>query len=146
MAEAAETDLYNTVMVLYYLDNSIPNRDVPEYLIDTNVRIDYGKLRHLLVTGRQLNGNFDLLRNVIGEEQVDTRIQPGFPLEHLSEPKNFLSLLHFFGLLSIRQVVDGMPRLAIPNQTVKRLMLRLPARWLPRRGGGFQLICSGSSS
>ena len=31
------------------LDNSIPNRDVPEYLIDTNVRIDYGKLRHLLV-------------------------------------------------------------------------------------------------
>ena len=121
-AKAAETDLYNTDMVLYYLKHSIPNRDVPDDLIDTNVRIDYGKLRHLLVVGRQLNGNFDLLRNVIGEEQVDTRIQPGFPLERLAEPENFLSLLHYFGLLSIRDVVDGMPRLAIPNQTVKRLM------------------------
>ena len=121
-ATTAETDVYNTDMVLYYLDHSIPNRGVPEYLIDTNVRIDYGKLRHLLVVGRQLNGNFDLLRDVIGEEQADTRIVPGFPQAELSEPENFLSLLHYFGLLSIRDVVDGVPRLAIPNQTVKRLM------------------------
>ena len=121
-AKAAETDLYNTDMVLYFLDHSIPNRDLPDELIDTNVRIDYGKLRHLLVVGRQLNGNFDLLRDIIGEEQVDTRIQPGFPLERLTDPENFLSLLYYFGLLSIRDVVDGMPRLAIPNQTVKRLM------------------------
>ena len=121
-AKEAETDLYNTDMVLYYLDNSIPNRQVPDELIDTNVRIDYGKLRHLLVTGRQLNGNFDLLRGVIGEEQVDTRIRPGFPLQDLTAPENFYSLLHYFGLLSIRDVVDRVPRLAIPNQTVKRLM------------------------
>ena len=121
-AEEAETDLYNTDMVLYYLKHSIPNRDVPKYLIDTNVRIDYGKLRHLLVVGRQLNGNFDLLRDVIGEEQVDTHIQPGFPQAELSEPENFLSLLHYFGLLSIRDVQGVMPTLAIPNQTVKRLM------------------------
>ena len=87
-AEEAETDLFNTDMVLYYLKDSIPNRDVPTYLIDTNVRIDYGKLRHLLVTGRQLNGNFDLLRDVIGEEQVDTRIRPGFPLQDLTDPEN----------------------------------------------------------
>ena len=121
-AEEAETDLYNTDMVLYYLKHSMPNRRVPTYLIDTNVRIDYGKLRHLLVTGRQLNGNFDLLRDVIGEEQVDTRIQPGFPLKDLTKQENFYSLLHYFGLLSIRDVVQRVPRLAIPNQTVKRLM------------------------
>ena len=121
-AEEAETDLYNTDMVLYYLDESMPNRSVPKYLIDTNVRIDYGKLRHLLVVGRQLNGNFDLLRDVIGEEQVDTHIRPGFPQAELSEPENFLSLLHYFGLLSIRDAQGVMPTLAIPNQTVKRLM------------------------
>ena len=121
-AKGAETDLYNTDMVLYYLKHSIPNRGVPDYLIDTNVRIDYGKLRHLLVVGRQLNGNFDLLRDVIGEEQVDTRIVPGFPLAELTEPENFLSLLHYFGLLSIRDARGVMPRLAIPNQTAKRLM------------------------
>ena len=122
-AEEAETDLYNTDMVLYYLDQSIPNRRVPKYLIDTNVRIDYGKLRHLLVVERQLNGNFDLLREIIGEGQRDVlRIQPSFPLKQLTDEENFLSLLHYFGLLSIGGVVDGMPRLTIPNQTVKQLM------------------------
>ena len=121
-AKAAEADLYNSAMVLYYLKHSIPNRGLPDYPIDTNVRIDYGKLRHLLVVGRQLNGNFDLLRTIIGEPQVDVHVQPGFPLHELAEPENFLSLLHYFGLLSIREVVHGMPRLAIPNQTVKRLM------------------------
>ena len=110
-------------MVLYYLKHSIPNRDVPTYLIDTNVRIDYGKLGHLLVVGRQLNGNFDLLRNIIGEERVDVlRIQPSFPLKQLTDEENFLSLLHYFGLLSIRAVAGGAPRLGIPSQTVKRLM------------------------
>jgi len=122
-AKAADTDLYNTDMVLYYLKHSMPNRGVPDYLIDTNVRIDYGKLRHLLVVGRQLNGNFDLLREVIGEGRKDLpRIQPSFPLQQLTDRQNFLSLLHYFGLLSIRAVVYGMPRLAIPNQTVKQLM------------------------
>ena len=122
-AKDADNDLYNSDMVLYYLDESMPNRGVPDYLIDTNVRIDYGKLRHLLVVGRRLNGNFDLLREVIGEGRKDVpRIQPSFPLQQLTDRQNFLSLLHYFGLLSIRAVVDGMPRLAIPNQTVKQLM------------------------
>ena len=121
-ARGADTDLYNSDMVLHYLKESIPNRPVPDDLIDANVRVDYGKLRHLLVVGRRLNGNFDLLREVIGEEQVDTRIRPDFPMERLAEPENFLSLLHFFGLLSIRGAPHGRPRLAIPNQTVKRLM------------------------
>ena len=121
-AGSAETDVYNPDMVLYYLNESIPNRPVPEDLIDVNVRIDYGKLRHLLVVGRQLNGNFDLLQQVIGEEAVETPLQTGFPLERLDQPENFLSLLHYFGLLSIRQVVGGVPRLGIPNQTVRRLL------------------------
>ena len=121
-AGSAETDVYNPDMVLYYLNESMPNRPVPDDLIDVNVRIDYGKLRHLLVVGRQLNGNFDLLQQVIGEEAVETPVQTGFPLERLDQPENFLSLLHYFGLLSIRQVVGGVPRLGIPNQTVRRLL------------------------
>ena len=128
-ARKADTAMYNTDMVLYYLDESIPNREVPDYLIDTNVRIDYGKLRHLLVVNRRaslgaadLNGNFDLLRHIIGEETADARIQPSFPLKGLVKRESFLSLLHFFGLLSFRAAGDGELRLGIPNQTVKQLM------------------------
>ena len=136
-AEDVEGDLYNTSMVLYYLCESVPNRSMPDELIDTNACIDYGKLRRFLlargspsrspaegslVVGRQLNGNFDLLRRVIGEGHVDAQVQPGFPLERLDERENFLSLLYYFGLLSFQDASRDTPRLGIPNQTVRRLM------------------------
>ena len=146
-AEEAGPDIYNTDMVLYYLRESIANGTPPRELIDSNIRIDYGKLRHLLLVNRQasarqrhedarqedvpayvptgeaeLNGNFDLLRQVVAEERVDVHIRDSFPLKRLTERESFLSLLHYFGLLSIRAMVEGRPRLGIPNQTVKRLL------------------------
>ena len=158
-AKDADETVYNTDMVLYFLNAAMPNKPMPDDLIDVNVRIDYGKLRHLLTVSRQgtlstseredtppmeeassqgargealsvkeaagavrLNGNFDLLRRVIGEGQADAEIQPSFPLERLDRRNNFLSLLHYFGLLSIRGVVNGRTRLGIPNQTVRKLL------------------------
>ena len=133
-AKTAREDLYNTDMVLYYLQLSIALGEPPDQLIDRNVRVDYGKLRHLLIVSRQqaekarrergaveLNGNFDLLRQVIEDEGAECDLRDGFPLRELGERENFLSLLHCFGLLSIRGTVEGRPRLGIPNQTVKRL-------------------------
>ena len=133
-SEEADGIVYNTDMVLHYVKHSVPNKAGPRQLIDTNVRIDYGKLRHLLLTERQLNGNFDLLRRVIAEGRADSDIVESFPQARLTDPENFISLLHYFGLLSIRDVVAGVPRLGIPNQTVRRLMYKLPARSLRRRG------------
>ena len=144
-AKSAEETVYNTDMVLYFLDAVMPNKPMPDTLIDDNVRIDYGKLRHLLTVSRRmgafsqgargdaphmqeaadavrLNGNFDLLRQVVGEGQADAEIQTSFPLERLDRRDNFLSLLHYFGLLSIREAVAGRTRLHIPNQTVRQLM------------------------
>ena len=128
-AKRAERTIYNTDMVLYFLRESVPNKPLPDDLIDTNVRIDYGKLRHLLLVNqrvgtnaRRLNGNFDLLRHIVGEGGADGDVQVSFPLDRLDHRENFLSLLHYFGLLSIREVVNGTSRLAIPNQTVRRLL------------------------
>ena len=125
-AKGARGDLYNTDMVLYYMSESVPNKPMPDDPIDVNVRIDYGKLRHLLVTGREagarLNGNFDLLRNVAGTGGAEADVNLSFPLEGLVEPENFLSLLYYFGLLSIRGSANGATRLGIPNQTVRRLL------------------------
>ena len=125
-AKRATNDVYNTDMVLYYLKHSVPNEPMPDDPVDANVRIDYGKLRHLLTVNRELgvrlNGNFDLLRHVAGEGEVNADLNVSFPLDRLTERENFLSLLHYFGLLSIRSATRGRARLGIPNQTVRRLL------------------------
>ena len=122
-AEGAEQDLYNTDMVLYYLAESIGSSRPPRRLIDDNARVDYGKLRHLLTLGGRLNGNFDLLRSAMTNGSAACELSSSFPLRDLGSRDNFLSLLHYFGLLSIRPTApDDEPELGVPNQTAHHLL------------------------
>ena len=100
---------------------SIPNAGPPEDLIDRNVRLDYGRLQRLLTGNRQLDDTYDLVRQLACEDTVYGAVHGGFLPEKLAAPENLPSLLHYFGLLSIRPAHDYTPRLGIPNQTVRSL-------------------------
>lgn len=120
--QRAATPMYNSDMVLYFLLRTDADSGVPLNLIDENIRIDYNKLRHLMAVDQRLNGNFSLLRRIIEEEETTSPIKLSFPLEQILEHENFISLLYYFGLLTMAGVTDGKPLLRIPNRTVKDLM------------------------
>ncbi len=48
--------------------------EMPSDLVDQNIRIDYTKLRHLMLTDRKLNGNFGELRKIIETSRRFPRI------------------------------------------------------------------------
>ncbi|MDM8527446.1 AAA family ATPase, partial [Anaerolineales bacterium HSG24] len=120
----AEQAMFNTDMVLYFIKNYLRRNAPPEEMIDQNVKIDYGKLRHLIVLDRRLNGNFSYLMEIIEtQETKHTQVVSSFPVEHLTKKENFVSLLFYFGLLSHApngEDTEGV--LQIPNETVKQLM------------------------
>jgi hypothetical protein len=118
--------LFNPDMVFYFIDQYIQGEGMPDDFIDRNVRMDYGKLRHLIMVDRdgvvRSNGNFSKLREVIEEKEIlQPGIAKGFPLDELQETNNFISLLFYFGLLTIQGVERNKLRLIVPNETVKRL-------------------------
>ncbi len=124
----AQQEVFNSVQVLYFLSEYLINSRVPQTLIDRNVRIDYQKLRYLIIIDRkgaaaaQTNGNFSRLKDVIENKSVQTTLKVGFPVEELTESENFFSLLFYFGLLTITGVTPTYQTiLSIPNETVKRL-------------------------
>lgn len=114
--------IINSDMALYYLKSLYRLQTPPDELIDHNVRIDYGKLRHLVQIDRRLNGNFSLLREVIDTGEYVGQIQTSFPVEGLLRPENFISLLYYLGLLAFAGEKEGRPLLKIPNRTVQQLM------------------------
>ena len=57
--------IYNSDMILYYLKSLIQDSKERKELIDVNVRTDYSKLKYLVYTNKKLNGNFDLLNQLI---------------------------------------------------------------------------------
>lgn len=121
-AKRAETPVFNPDMVLYFLKHVIRNDAVPDEMIDHNVRIDYGKLRHLILVDRKFNGNFSILREIVDTGEIVSDLQVSFPLEHLLNRENFVSLLFYLGLISIAETAEGAPVLRVPNLTIKQLM------------------------
>jgi len=118
----AENVVFNSDMVLYFLQKSMIGTTLPEKLIDQNVRIDYNKLRYLITIEKQLNGNFSRLKSIIENQEVVSDIVDSFPVDEITEQENFVSLLYYFGLLTIHNKKDGAYLLKIPNITIQKLM------------------------
>lgn len=121
-AVEAETTVFNPTLVFYFVLQAQDRTKLPLELIDQNVRIDYTKLRHLIGIDQRLNGNFSQLKEIIERGETISSINPSFPLTRLLERTNFVSLLHYFGLVTIAGVHEGEPLLRIPNRTIQDLM------------------------
>jgi Predicted AAA-ATPase/PD-(D/E)XK nuclease superfamily len=121
-SRTADTPIYNSDMVLYFVENSINQQVWPENLIDPNIRIDYGKLRHLMHVDKRLNGNFSQLQSIIETGEVTSNVVLSFPLERMLQRENFISLLVYFGLLTFAGEQGGLPLLRIPNLSIKDLL------------------------
>jgi hypothetical protein len=123
----AGDEIFNTVHVLYFLKEYMKDSRVPGNLIDRNALFDYKKLRHLIVIDRaagvgHTNGNFSRLQQILETGGINANLQTGFPIEELIKPENFISLLFYFGLLTIRgTTLTGQAMLSIPNEFVRRL-------------------------
>jgi len=118
----AEYTLFNSDMVLYFVKQAIKNKKLPRKLIDQNVRIDYTKLRYLVTIEKQLNGNFHQLKSITFDKEILSDIEDSFPVHELIKQKNFISLLYYFGLLTIQGETQGKYILKIPNITILKLM------------------------
>ena len=118
----AENALFNSDMVLYFVQQSIQEKTLPRKLIDQNVKIDYTKLRYLVTIEKRLNGNFRRLKSIIEDQEIVSDIVDSFSVEALTEQENFISLLYYFGLLTIQCQKRGKYLLKIPNLTILNLM------------------------
>ena len=125
-------EVFNPVQVMYFIKEYLKISRLPRELTDRNVRIDYRKLRHLIIIDRkstqpeprlpEINGNFSRLKEIIESGEVHSTITKGFSVNELTYPENFISLLYYFGLLTISGTTSlGDTLLTIPNETVKRL-------------------------
>jgi hypothetical protein len=118
----AQNVLFNSDMVLYFVQQAMQGKKIPQNLIDQNIKIDYKKLRYLMTINKQLNGHFDRLKSIIEDQEIVSNIEYSFPVNELTKQGNFISLLYYFGLLTIKGWKHGRFHLKIPNLTILNLM------------------------
>ncbi len=120
-SEDSSEHIYNTDMILYFINKFRISDKLPKEMIDINVRSDYSKLKSIIYTNKKLNGNFTTLQTLIGGDSISmSNLVQDFSALDLNKENNFKSFMFYLGLITI---VDRRLKLTlkIPNETVKRI-------------------------
>lgn len=112
--------MYNSDMVLYFLNNYLLDGHVPSDMLDRNIRTDYSKLRHFIRIDKMQEEGCSVITRLIDTGEVNgNAIKSSFPAENLADPGNFISLLYYFGLLTYDRVEYGETIMKVPNLAVR---------------------------
>ena len=118
-----ETTMYNSMMVLYFVDNYIDYEyQIPKKMVETNIRIDYDKLRMLIRHDKEFAHDASIIQQLVTQGFVIGTLNENFPAERINDPDNFLSLLFYFGMVTIDGTYKGETKFIIPNEVVRDQM------------------------
>jgi len=118
-----KTTMYNSIMVLNFIDNYIRNDyEIPEKMVETNIRIDYDKMRMLIRHDKEFAHDASIIQDLVTKGYVTGNLVENFPAERINDPDNFLSLLFYFGMVTIDGTYQGNTKFVIPNEVVRDQM------------------------
>ena len=115
-----ETTMYNSNMVLSFMYKYLDNRcRIPDAMLDENIRVDYNKLRMLIRKDKEFAHDASVIQTLVSQGFVTGEIKEGFPAEDIAKDNNFISLLYYFGLVTIGGRYHGDTKFIIPNEVVR---------------------------
>ncbi len=114
-----EPSMFNSDMVCYYMSTLIDKGKRPKEMIDPNTMTDYGKLKRLIKIDKTEGKRTEIIHNIAEKGFIKAHIVSHFPAERMMEFGNFVSLLYYYGMLTIGGVVGERLKLIIPNNNVR---------------------------
>ena len=115
-----DTTMYNSNMVLYFVKNYLDNNgEVPQNMVESNIRINYEKLRMLIRKDKEFAHDASIIQTLVSQGYITGELKEGFPAVSITNPDNFVSLLYYFGMLTVGGMYEGKTKLTIPNQVVR---------------------------
>ena len=88
-------------------------------MIEENIRIDYNKLRMLIRHDKEFANDARIIQRLVTQGFITGTLKKGFPAESINDPDNFISLLFYFGMITIAGAYRGKTKFVIPNEVVR---------------------------
>ncbi len=114
--------VYNSDMLLYFLDNYRKEQFYPKQMLDPNIMPDYGKLSKLLGIANYQK-NISVLKGVLENGYVTSELIYQFNFEKPFDRTAFINLLYYLGNLTLggQDENTGFPKFVIPNYVIGQL-------------------------
>ena len=115
-----QSKVFNCDMVLYYLRNYAETGEAPEEMIDPNTKTDYNKMKKLLQLDKLDGNRKGVILEIAEKGEIISNLETTFPAETLTNPNMFVSLLFYYGMLTIKGTRGSRLILGIPNNNVRK--------------------------
>ena len=115
-----QSRVFNCDMVLYYLLNYMETGESPRQMIDPNTKTDYNKMKKLLQLDKLDGNRKGIIYEIAEKGEIVSNIETTFPAETLTNPRMFVSLLFYYGMLTIKGTRGSRLILGIPNNNVRK--------------------------
>ena len=117
-----EYKMYNSNMTLYFLNNYIRLKKVPEKLVDINIISDYSKIEAFMNLCKN-TGKIQILEKMVAGEYIESELTEKFNCEIKFGEKELISLLYYLGYLTIKNKDLGILQFGIPNEIIKQIYI-----------------------
>ena len=116
---ATDPKMFNCDMVCYYMSTLVDTGYRPEDLVDPNTMTDYGKLKRLIEIDNMEENRLRIIHEITEKGYIQGILVSHFPAERIMDYDNFVSLLYYYGMLTIGGVEGELLTLIIPNNNVR---------------------------
>ncbi len=116
----AEQKIYNSNMTLYFLNEYIRYRELPERMVDVNIASDYTKIGNMLKLCKG-EKRLEILGKTLSSEGVLSEITEKFNPAVDFGDNEMSSMLYYLGYLTISESVGAYARLVIPNKMMREI-------------------------
>ncbi|PKQ70251.1 AAA family ATPase [Raineya orbicola] len=114
----SEQNIYNSDMVLYFLDHFKHEQTYPRQMLDPNIAPDYGKLKQMFQVAN-LQANLQVLEEVLEKGSVESEQIYQFHFEKDFGKKEFVNFLFYLGNLTIKETLpSGFISFKVPNKVI----------------------------
>jgi hypothetical protein len=114
--------IYNSNSVMYLIHQYTKSGKMPTSVIDTNMRTDYQKMRFLVLQSRKLNGNFNILSEILQKKEIESELKRDFPVKEIIQKDFFISFLYYLGFITIKKRVVDRFLFEIPNDMCTEIL------------------------
>ena len=115
----AATKLYNPAMLLRFISEINPGTmEYPRQMVDKNIISDFSKIKNLAKL-QNYDKNIDAIRTILEIGSFPAELTEIYSFERDFTVDDFISLLYYNGLLTIKEPLDFELSFEIPNYVIK---------------------------
>ncbi len=118
--EEANEKVFNATLVMYLLSNYVDFKKLPKEIMDDNIVFNRGKVGNLIELKHNPYSK-ELLEEILLNDQVSGTLKTSFDLEVDFDRDDIISLLYYFGYLTIEPDKFGGYFFKIPNRVMKEV-------------------------